>query len=233
MYSKNIYDDVQSLLRDGLTHTQVSKLMNIPRTTVRDMIKSKRLSSVSLTNVVEPRAYSFILGMYLGDGHISKMNRTWRIRIFQDAKYPNIVKETEDALRKFHLNNKVTSFATGGTMITSMYSKHLVELFPQHGDGKKHERCLKLCDWQQEIVDTYAWDFLRGLIWSDGCIHVHKKNKNTAISLSNTSEEIHQMFIDVCHKLGIHPSHVPNTMTTYISKKNDVSKVLCHIDIKS
>ena len=41
-------------------------------------------------------------------------------------------------------------------------------LFPQHGPGRKHERPIGLAGWQQEIVAAYPWDFLRGLLHSDG-----------------------------------------------------------------
>ncbi len=42
-------------------------------------------------------------------------------------------------------------------------------MFPQDGPGKKHERPIALEPWQQEIVDAHPWEFIRGLIHSDGC----------------------------------------------------------------
>src|ERR1700759_262280 len=56
---------------------------------------------------------------------------------------------------------------TGMTEVKS-YSKHWPCLFPQHGPGLKHNRLIKLADWQQVIVDRYPGDFVRGLIHSDG-----------------------------------------------------------------
>ena len=50
-----------------------------------------------------------------------------------------------------------------------VYFKHLPCLFPQHGPGKKHERPIALDHWQQDIVDAHPWEFIRGLIHSDGC----------------------------------------------------------------
>ncbi|MDQ1020350.1 hypothetical protein QFZ43_006899 [Streptomyces afghaniensis] len=49
------------------------------------------------------------------------------------------------------------------------YSKHWPYLFPQHGPGKKHERRIALEPWQQAIIDAHPWEFIRGLIHSDGC----------------------------------------------------------------
>ena len=46
--------------------------------------------------------------------------------------------------------------------------KHWPCLFPQHGPGRKHERPIVLAPWQDEIVAAYPWDFLRGLLHSDG-----------------------------------------------------------------
>lgn len=40
---------------------------------------------------------------------------------------------------------------------------------PQHGPGRKHERRIALEPWQQRTVDAYPWEFIRGLVHSDGC----------------------------------------------------------------
>ncbi len=42
-------------------------------------------------------------------------------------------------------------------------------LFPQHGPGKKHERAIVLEPRQRVVVDAHPWEFVRGLVHSDGC----------------------------------------------------------------
>ncbi|WP_374455212.1 hypothetical protein [Nocardioides sp.] len=46
--------------------------------------------------------------------------------------------------------------------------KHWPCLFPQHGPGRKHERPIVLEAWQEEVVQAFPADFLRGLFHSDG-----------------------------------------------------------------
>jgi hypothetical protein len=52
-------------------------------------------------------AYAYVLGMYLGDGHISRSRRTWRLRISLDLAWPNIMLECASALRSVFPNNRV------------------------------------------------------------------------------------------------------------------------------
>jgi hypothetical protein len=35
------------------------------------------------------RAYSYLLGLYLGDGYLVRFPRAWCLRILFDARYPN------------------------------------------------------------------------------------------------------------------------------------------------
>jgi hypothetical protein len=65
--------------------------------------------------------------------------------------------------------NKVCRVSSPGCQYVTSSSKHWPCLFPQHGPGKKHDRRITLADWQQIIVDAHPWEFVRGLIHSDGC----------------------------------------------------------------
>jgi len=44
-------------------------------------------------------AYSHLLGLYLGDGHISFHRRTPRLRIFYDSRYPGLIGEGVRSMR--------------------------------------------------------------------------------------------------------------------------------------
>ena len=50
----------------------------------------------------------------------------------------------------------------------------LVRAFPQHGPGRKHKRPIVLEAWQQAIVEAHPWQFLRGLLHSDGCRTINR-----------------------------------------------------------
>lgn len=40
---------------------------------------------------LDEAAYAYLLGLYLGDGSISRHPRTYRLRIFQDQRYPLLI----------------------------------------------------------------------------------------------------------------------------------------------
>jgi hypothetical protein len=42
--------------------------------------------------------YSYLLGLYLGDGCISKSHRVWRMRIVLDTNYPAIITRCREAI---------------------------------------------------------------------------------------------------------------------------------------
>ena len=48
---------------------------------------------------MERAAYSYLLGMYLGDGHLVRFPRAWCLRIALDSRYPGIVRECVEAVR--------------------------------------------------------------------------------------------------------------------------------------
>jgi hypothetical protein len=45
-----------------------------------------------------PAAYGYLLGLYLGDGCISRSGRVWKLRITLDASYPGIIRRCREAI---------------------------------------------------------------------------------------------------------------------------------------
>ena len=100
-----------------------------------------------------PTRYAYLLGMYLGDGCISRHRReVFKLRITLDARYPEIVSACEDAIQELVPLNKVARVNRGTWWELYAYSKTWPCLFPQHGPGRKHERAIVLTDWQWEAV---------------------------------------------------------------------------------
>jgi hypothetical protein len=83
-------------------------------------------------------AYAYLLGMYLGDGHIVAMHRgVYQLRLYLDAKYPVIVDEAAAAVALVNPSRRsgVYSVQRDRLKIVSGYSKSWPRLFPQHGPG--------------------------------------------------------------------------------------------------
>ncbi len=88
------------------------------------------------------------------------------------------------------------------------------ELFPQHGPGRKHERPIVLEPWQREIVARHPWQFVRGLIHSDGCRTTNRFKTRLPSGrvaeyvypryfFSNLSADIRGLFCACCDRLGL------------------------------
>lgn len=157
-------------------------------------------------------AYAYLLGQYLGDGHIVRArNRVFRLTISCTASYPLIVEECVDALSTVFPSNRIGRRARSGVIDLSCYSNHVPCSFPQHGPGKKHERAIVLEPWQHRIaIATWPDRFVRGLIHSDGCRSINsvvaptgKRYAYPRYTFSNRSREIRELFCDVCEALGI------------------------------
>jgi hypothetical protein len=117
-----------------------------------------------------PAAYAYLLGLYLGDGCINAHRRgVYFIRIVCDNAWPGLIDACEAAIRSARPDNSVFRVKKDGCVAVTATSKHWPCFFPQHGPGKKHERTIALEPWQQEIVNAHPWEFIRGLVHSDGC----------------------------------------------------------------
>ncbi len=159
-----------------------------------------------------PARYSYLLGLYLGDGCISRGRRgVWCIRITLDSAYPDIIEECRVALEAVFpgKQGRVGARRNSRCVDVSMWSKHWPCLIPQHGSGRKHLRTIALTPWQTNIVAANRKPFLRGLIHSDGTRIIATERKGTYVrrapryAFSNKSEDIKRLFCESCDALGI------------------------------
>ncbi|MDX3245619.1 helix-turn-helix domain-containing protein [Streptomyces sp. ME18-1-4] len=247
-----------TLLRDGTRNADVARQLNIPLGTVsywKHMDRAKRGECPGRTQPSCPRcdgeldhpAYSYLLGLYLGDGHIIQ-NRAMRapsLSIFCADAHPGLMDECEQAMRATLPGNSVCRVRRKGCHEVKLYSKHLWCLFPQHGPGKKHERLITLEPWQQTIVDSHPWEFIRGLIHSDGCRITNwttrivagerKRYEYPRYFFTNVSDDIRQLFTDTCDKLGIEWTHCTRHGNPYnisVAKKAHVALLDTHVGPK-
>ena len=105
-----------ALVEQGLNDCEVARRLSLARTTVRDWRRPRYVARLSrcprcwqrVRQLVFSEAdYAELLGLYLGDGHISAGARTQRLRIFLDARHETIVEETDALLRRCFPENPV------------------------------------------------------------------------------------------------------------------------------
>ncbi|MEU4369617.1 transcriptional regulator [Micromonospora chersina] len=120
------------------------------------------------SNPTDPAAYAYLLGLYLGDGHLAVSPKVPVLRVACTDTYPGLVDACAAAMLAT-LALRVQRIQKKGCVSVESSGTHWPCLLPQHGPGRKHERPIVLADWQRQIVEAHPGDFLRGLFHSDGC----------------------------------------------------------------
>ncbi|MFE5630554.1 transcriptional regulator [Streptomyces sp. NPDC056463] len=183
MYDLETRKRALALVAEGRSLNSVSKQTGISRAALRAW--DKRLEPLGrIGGQAEPCprcrptaglprdtvSYSYLLGLYLGDGCISDHPRGGHhLRIACADAWPGLIETCREAIMAVRPKGSVCVLQKQGCVMVTSYGRHWTCLFPQHGPGKKHERRIALESWQQAIVDAHPWAFIRGLIHSDGC----------------------------------------------------------------
>ena len=164
----------------------------------------------------DPWSYSYLLGLYLGDGCVVYHDRAERLVITLDGIYPEIIEDARAAVQLTVPRQRVSVLSVKGSraLVVQSYAKHWHEVFPQAAPGRKHDRPIVLADWQRAVVDRHPEQLLRGLIHSDGCRVINRfKTKLPSgrvaeyeyprYFFSNLSADIRGLFCEYCERLGV------------------------------
>ena len=218
----------------------IARATGIPRSTVRYWLrrsagvaqwveaaglKSAKWGFESLHQHQQP-AYVYLLGLYLGDGCISRMPRTYVMRIFLNEGQPHVIDEAARAISQLVPMRRVGLGRIGRCVIVRTYWGGWPSMLPQHGRGRKHLRRIALEPWQEKLVLAFPEQFVRGCIHSDGCRHrriVRGKNY-PAYTFSNRSSDILGLFAWTCRLLGIRCSR-SSQIAISIARRPDVARL--------
>jgi hypothetical protein len=157
--------------------------------------------------------YIYLLGLYLGDGCISLVKtqkngqKVYRLRLFQNADYVNLIQKHIQSIKSLFPHNKigVNKKKKSNCCVISLYHTRLLNYFPQHGPGKKHNRAIELEEWQKDLVLRHPKSFLTGLYESDGTRYkVNIKGYTYEyIDFTNMSTDIHRLYKWACSLIGV------------------------------
>jgi hypothetical protein len=130
------------------------------------------------------KVYAYLLGLYLGDGCISRngdpAKGVWVLRITCADAWPGLLSECIKAVSAIRPDNKVGTVRRDGCSDVQAYSRHWPCLLPQHGAGMKHHRRIELAPWQRIITGQHPGSFARGLFHSDGCRFLNRVRRPLA-----------------------------------------------------
>ena len=236
-----------TLVEQGRSLNSVSKETGISRAAIRSwQDRLEPLPGISPPDPGPPaddQAYAYLLGLYLGDGCISAHPRGTGhyLRIACADAWPGLLRLCREAIPKVRPGiSAYTVQNEGYTMVTSYY-RHWPSLFPQHGPGKKHERGISLTPWQRDIVDAHPWEFIRGLIHSDGCRITNwttrvvggetKRYEYPRYFFTNLSADIRTLYTDTLDKVGVNWKQA-NAQNISVARKPSVALMDTHVGPK-
>ena len=224
MYAVELRRRALHLVECGHSLNSVSKQTGISRSAIRAWQRRveplKRPARCICTGhpIDERASYTYLLGLYLGDGCISHSARTQILRIACADAWPGLIEACGAAMRTVHPENRVGREQKQGCVMVLSHSCHWTCLFPQHGPGRKHDRRIVLEAWQRDIVEEHPWELVRGLIHSDGCRvtnwttrvvgGVRKRYEYPRYFFTNTSEDIIALFTGTLDGLGVRWTHL-------------------------
>jgi hypothetical protein len=230
------------------TLSEVSRVTGVARSTLREWqatggtYKNPGTSMCPRTRPVDGAAYAHLLGLYLGDGCLSRHARgVYALRIACDATYTSLVEECAGSMRATLPNPVYYNPAPGCIQVTAL-SKHWPCLFPQHGPGRKHERPIALEPWQATIVQQYPGRFLRGLFHSDGCRIINwterrvggktKRYEYPRYFFTNYSDDILRLCEWALDLVGVDHRRA-NRRNVSVARRNSVALLDVHVGPKS
>ncbi|MFG2781812.1 helix-turn-helix domain-containing protein [Streptomyces prunicolor] len=247
MYDISTRKRALALVEQGRSLNSVSRETGISRAAIRSW--QDRLEP--LPNVTTPapgppadnQAYAYLLGLYLGDGCVSAHPRGTGhyLRIACADAWPGLIQLCREAITKVRPGIGVSAVQKEGYVMVTSYYRHWPRLFPQHGPGVKHKREIALEPWQQDIVDAHPWEFIRGLVHSDGC-HITnwttrlvggetKRYEYPRYFFTNLSTDIRQLYTDTLDKVGVSWKQA-NAHNVSVARKASVALMDTHVGPK-
>jgi hypothetical protein len=180
-------------------------------------------------------AYSYLLGLYLGDGWLYHGRReVFALSISCSDDWPGLITAAKNAMLAVMPVSSVFCVKRVGMTEVKSASKHWLCLFPQHGTGRKHTRRIELAQWQRTTVEQYPGDFARGLFHSDGYRGVNRVRRTWGTGerwyeyprylFVNKSEDILRLCGETLDRLGVAwRFSKPNTIS--VAKREAVARL--------
>ncbi|MCK9428553.1 MAG: LAGLIDADG family homing endonuclease [Candidatus Omnitrophica bacterium] len=252
MYNKSVINLAKKMKLNGSSISEISRKICASRSAIKEWVtQSKRYTPKnifynittfeSFTNNMAKfeeyrKSYYYLLGQYLGDGCISLMKnkRTYELRIMCADSHPMIIEEVKKSLNIVFPYNKIQDVKRPGCRSIGIYCSALPQIFPHTGKGKKHNRIIKLIDWQLNYLESNKIYLLKGLFHSDGSYYYSKATNNYHYNFTNCSLDIHNIFQNCLESLNIRYTFnkrkckkiLPNDIyLTIIYRKSEVDKL--------
>lgn len=165
-----------------------------------------------------------LIGVVLGDGHLSKFPRTEELSVFSNSKNLGFIKRYSDLIALlFEKKPAIARHGNGCTRIRIYQRNIQVRLgVPYSPRGKLK---LQVPDWILRD-ETFIVRYLRGLYEAEGAYCVHLPTSTYKLFFSNKNTSLLKIVFVLMRKLGFHPHMNDGRYDVQLSKKEEVLQAL-------
>lgn len=128
MYDERVRCDIKMMFLGGKTISEISKTLNVSRSTIKQIVTDKNyyapnqesiekndygrnfiynFYSKLKENIIFKQQYNYLLGLYLGDGHIIKTPRSYSLKIYNNSEQDLVIHNTNIALKLYFHTTKL------------------------------------------------------------------------------------------------------------------------------
>lgn len=163
-----------------------------------------------------------LIGVVLGDGHLSKFPRTEELSIFSNSNNPGFVKRYSNLIGKIFSKEPAIGKHGSGCIRIRVYQKKIADRLgvPYSPRAKKK---IVIPDWIL-ANNEYIVRYLRGLYEAEGCHCVHEKTSTYKVFFSNHNTSMLKNVFKLVKKLGFHPHE--SKYQVQILRKEEVFRFL-------
>jgi hypothetical protein len=222
--TKEEYELVMSLIKSGMKVCDIVELTGFTRSCISNWVNRgprnfninrqpklkidytnynpvEFLKNKSLTSNNINKEYSFLLGMYFGNGCVTTRFKTKRLLLSMNSDYQTVNDRLVECMQnvtgeKVFVYDRRNNAKPINCIVYSVYADFLELIFPHCGVGHKHLRKIELKDWQINMIEPLS--FVQGLMFSDGC-----SVNDERYEFNNCSIDIINMFSKYCNLLGL------------------------------
>ena len=150
-----------------------------------------------------------LIGIILGDGHLSKSGNTLTITL-NFAEEQNYVEYVKKLLRRIlSIEPSIVELPDNKANQIRIYGKGIINAFVKVGmkTGNKVKNQVGVPNWIKNKKEFCA-SCLKGLLDTDGSIFLTSDKKRIAMNFKNNSKPLVESFKEMCKKLAIKTSEI-------------------------
>ncbi|MEK6832575.1 MAG: hypothetical protein AABY32_00885 [Nanoarchaeota archaeon] len=134
-----------------------------------DIPKRKRGGVRKQTTYPQTIESAYVMGLAIGDGNISKLKRTLRLRLYCDERYKKLIDKWKLSCENvFQRRVSISNHHCGKCKIISIHTNALSTFPWEPNKGHKWKQKVKIPDWIIEN-EEFLHACMRGLFETDGC----------------------------------------------------------------